>query len=291
MSRAHLTSGLTSRLLVTGLVCWAIAGTAYAVLRLTFGNRPVVHVRWAATVDDGARFQLEQRYTLARPDPNGDRTFRYALTDRSRENIRNLVRDPAVEDTHRIDRSTFRVESATPRLPYVTPRPGIPVGLEYMSVLGFLSGLASIVLAPLMRVPTLVQWIGVLDRLRARKQGLIRSSLIGLILLLPVLSLTGMASVYLGQRLADFHPAKSDAIMYWHQIKTFVAVGFSGGYYTVGEEAAAASFTHFYAHGPWFIALYGLIGKTVGLEPVVADTVRHRCGHARAARQPAADET
>ena len=26
---------------------------------------------------------------------------------------------------------------------------------------------------------------------------------------------------------------------------------------------AAASFTHFFAHGPWFIALYGLIGKVV----------------------------
>ena len=56
----------------------------------------------------------------------------------------------------------------------------------------------------------------------------------------------------------------SDAILYWHQIKTFVAAGFSGGYYTVGEEAAAASFTHFYVHGPWYIALYGLIGKVTG---------------------------
>ena len=39
MNSEHLTSGLTSRL--TGLVCWAVAGTAYAVLRLTFGARPV----------------------------------------------------------------------------------------------------------------------------------------------------------------------------------------------------------------------------------------------------------
>ena len=103
-----------------------------------------------------------------------------------------------------------------------------------------------------------------LDRLLARNQRLIRFSLIGLILLLPALSLTGLASVYLGRSLANFHPVQSDAIMYWHQIKTFAAVGFSGGYYTVGEEAAAASFTHFYAWGPWFIALYGLIGKAVG---------------------------
>ena len=256
-----VSSGLTSRLVVTGLVCWAVAGTAYAVLRLTYGDRPVrVHVRWAATVDDAAQFQLEQRYTLARPDPQGDRTFSYALTDRSLENISNLVGDPAVADTHHIDRSAYQVESSALSLRYV----GIPAGLEYLSVLGFLGGLASIGLALIKRSPTLVQWIGVLDRLLARNQGLIRSALTGLILLLPVVSLTGLASVYLGRRLAYFHPVVSDAIMYWHQIKTFAAVGFSGGYYTVGEEAAAASFTHFYAWGPWFIALYGLIGKAVG---------------------------
>ena len=265
MNRGRFTSGLTSRLMVTWLVCWALAGTAHAVLRLTFGDRPVrVDVRWAATVDDAARVQLEQRYRLARPEPNGDRTFSYALTDRSRENVRNLVVDPAAEDTHNIDRAASRVESSAPGVPYVTPSPGQPASLEYLSLLGFLGGLASIGLALITRSPTLVQWIGVLDRLLARNQGLIRFSLIGLILLLPALSLTGLASVYLGQSLANFHPDTSDAIMYWHQIKTFVAVGFSGGYYTVGEEAAPASFTHFYAWGPWFIALYGLIGKAVG---------------------------
>ena len=342
MNRDRFTSGLTSRLVVTGLVCWALAGTAYAVLRQTYGDRPVsVDVRWAATVDDAVRVQLEQRYRLARPEPNGDRTFSYALTDRSRENVRNLVLEPAVEDTHNIDRSALRVDSSAPPLPYV----GIPASLEYLSLLGFLGGLASVGLALitrsqtlvrwcssglgflgglanighavikrsrrwrstvlgllgglasvglalitrsqtlvrwcssglgflgglpnlgralLTRSPTLLRWVGVLDRLFAKKHGLIRSSLIGLILLVPAVSLTGMAYVYVGQRLAYFHPVQSDAIMYWHQIKTFAAVGFSGGYYTVGEEAAAASFTHFYAWGPWFIALYGLIGKAVG---------------------------
>ena len=265
MSREHFTSRSTSRLVVTGLVCWAVAGTAYAVLRLTFGDRPVsVDVRWAATVDGAARVQLEQRYRLARPEPNGDRTFSYALTDRSRENVRNLVVDPAVEDTNNIDRPASRVESSAPSLPYVTPSPIIPVGLEYLSVLGFLGGLASVGLALIKRSPTLVRWIGGLDRFLARKQRLIQSVLVGLMLLLPVLSLTGMASGYLGQRLANFHPDDTDAILYWHQIKTFVAAGFSGGYYTIGEVPAAAGFTHFFAHGPWFIALYGLIGKAVG---------------------------
>ena len=212
---------------------------------------------------------------LARPEPNGDRTFSYALTDRSRENIRNLLVDPAVEDTHEIDRTAFRVETGARVLPYVTPSPKVPVGLEVLSVLGFLGGLVSIGLALQQRAaPTVVRWIGVIDLRIDRKRSLIRYSLIGLILLVPALSLTGLASVYLGQRLADFHPADTDAVMYWHQIKTFVAVGFSGGYYTVGEEAAAASFTHFYAWGPWYIALYGLIGKATGwslLSPMLFD--------------------
>ena len=278
MTRKLLTSGLTSRLVVTGLVCWTTAGTAYAVLRLTFGDRPVnVDVRWDATVDDAARFQLEQRFRLARPEPNGDRTFSYALTDRSRENIRNLVADPAVEDTHQIDRTAFQVETSARVLPYVTPSPRVPVGWEVLSVLGFLGGLVSIGLALHQRAaPTVVRWIGVIDLRIDRKRSLIRYSLIGLILLVPALSLTGMASVYLGQRLADFHPAETDAVMYWHQIKTFVAVGFSGGYYTIGEQAAPASFTHFYAWGPWYIALYGLIGKVTGWSqwsPMLFDAV------------------
>ena len=145
MTRGHFTSGLTSRLVLTGLLCWALAGTAYAVLRLTFGERPVgIHVRWAPTIDDVARHQLEQRYQLARAELREDRTFRYALTDRSRDNIRNLVLDPAVEDTHWIDRTAFRVGDAAPWLPYMTPSPGIPMGLEFLSVLGFLGGFASI---------------------------------------------------------------------------------------------------------------------------------------------------
>ena len=82
MTRGHFTSGLTSRLVLTGLLCWALAGTAYAVLRLTFGERPVgIHVRWAPTIDDVARHQLEQRYQLARAELREDRTFAYALTD------------------------------------------------------------------------------------------------------------------------------------------------------------------------------------------------------------------
>ena len=152
VNRGFFTSILISRLVVSGLVCWALAGTAYAVLRLTFGDRPVrIHVQWAPTVGDAARLQLERRYRLAGFEPREDRTFGYALTDRSYDNIRNLVLDPAVGDTHEIDRIAFRVESSAPRLPYGTPNPGMPVGLEVLSVLGFLGGLTSISLGLLER--------------------------------------------------------------------------------------------------------------------------------------------
>ena len=149
----------TRRLVVTALVCWALAGTAYAVLRLTFGDHPVyIHVRWGPYVDDAARQRLQQRYSLALAEPKEGRTFGYTLTDRSRENVRSLVLDPAVEDTHLIHRTAFRVGYFAPRRPYVTSWPWMPVGVELLTVLCLLGGLASISLALLgMTAPTLVR--------------------------------------------------------------------------------------------------------------------------------------
>ena len=148
-----------SRLAVTGLVFWALAGMAYSVLRVAFGDRPVfIHVRWAPAVDDAARQRLERRYSLALPEPRERRTFGYTLTDRSRENVRTLVLDPAVEDTHQIHRTAFRVWYRAPWRPYVTPHPWIPVGLELLTIVCLLGGLASIGLALLeMASPSLLR--------------------------------------------------------------------------------------------------------------------------------------
>ena len=191
MKKEFVASSLTARLVVTGLLCWVLAGTAYAVLRLTFGDRPVgIHVRWAPTVDDAARFQLEQRYQLARAVPMGDRTFGYALTDRSRDNIRNLVLDPAVEDTHEIDRTAFRVGDAARRLPYVTPSPGIPVGLQFLAIIGFLGGLASIGLALLAQVACSVAVL-----LAGRSGGTAFDPLVALVALPPLLAATAWVAV------------------------------------------------------------------------------------------------
>jgi hypothetical protein len=83
------------RLVLTGLLFWALAGTVYSVLRVTYGNRPAyIHVKWADTVDGALRQRLEARYSLALPEPKEGRTIGYALTDCSSENIRSLVLDP-----------------------------------------------------------------------------------------------------------------------------------------------------------------------------------------------------
>ena len=111
------------RLVLTGLLFWALAGMVYSVLRVTFGNRPAyIHVEWADTVDDSARQRLEARYSLALPEQKEGRTIAYALTDRSSENIRSLVLDPAVEDTHQIDRTGFQVLDVARSVCDVSPR-------------------------------------------------------------------------------------------------------------------------------------------------------------------------
>jgi len=130
-------SDVAGRLLVTALACWVVAALAYGAVRQTFGPRPVyVNVRWATDVDDAARQRLERRFGLADGEHREGTTWGYALLDRSRTNIRALVEDPAVADTHQIHRTAFRVGYFAERLPYRTPQPWIPVTLEVLSLLG-----------------------------------------------------------------------------------------------------------------------------------------------------------
>ena len=65
-----------------------------------------INVRWAASVTDAERLQLEAQLFL-RGERREDRTFRYDLLDDARSNIQALVEHTAVEDTHHIDRQTF----------------------------------------------------------------------------------------------------------------------------------------------------------------------------------------
>ena len=68
-----------------------------------------VNVRWAASVNESSRRELEAQYALKLLQPNSGRTFVYRLGNTSRDNIRALVQDARVEDTHGIDRARFSV--------------------------------------------------------------------------------------------------------------------------------------------------------------------------------------
>jgi hypothetical protein len=73
--------------------------------------RGQVTVRWAAGTTDEDRRTLEERYALVQGHAEGDRTFSYAVTDDSRQNIRALVADPHVEDTGGINRGAAQIDS------------------------------------------------------------------------------------------------------------------------------------------------------------------------------------
>ena len=165
------------RVFAGGILCLGIAAAAYGTLQLTFGPRPVlIHVRWAPDVDDIARQEAEQRYSLSQGARLEGRTWGYTLSDLSRTNIGALVRDAVIEDTHDVDRTTFRVSPAAPRRPYPPAHAWIPLSLQGVAVLGLVIGLIGISLglieraAPgavvasvqFVRHPTVVLLVGVL---------------------------------------------------------------------------------------------------------------------------------
>jgi hypothetical protein len=134
----------TRRLVAIGIAFFALAGTVYGVLRLTYGTRPVyVHVRWAESVDEPTQRRLERLYRLDQPERREGRTWGYALNNLSRDNIRALVTDSAIEDTHQIHRTAFRVGYFAPRLPYPTAHSWMPVGLEFLAAVLVCSGMVA----------------------------------------------------------------------------------------------------------------------------------------------------
>jgi hypothetical protein len=131
------------RVLGIALLFWTLAGGLHAGRRAVFGDRPAaVHVRWAATVNESERQRLEGVYRLTAPQLTEGRTFAYALTDVSAANVRALVLDPAVEDTHEINRTSYRIGFFSPRLPYATAHPVIPRALDALALLCVVLGVA-----------------------------------------------------------------------------------------------------------------------------------------------------
>jgi len=79
---------------------------------------PRVSVRWRVDTAPADRAALERRYDLrdGEPDKNSPITWQYKLGNRSRENIRALVHDPAADDTGYIDRDALTTEGPDVRI-------------------------------------------------------------------------------------------------------------------------------------------------------------------------------
>jgi hypothetical protein len=105
-------------LLIAGAFTVGAAAT-YAVLRAAFGDRPAhINVRWSPATTPDVQQRLEQQYHLTYGQRTEGRTFSYDLTDLSRNNIRAMVSDPSVEDTHYIHRTAYRIWRFAPRSKY-----------------------------------------------------------------------------------------------------------------------------------------------------------------------------
>ena len=96
--------------LVVVAVCLPAAG------RLLAGPRGAeIHVRWQPSIDETSRRTLEERFRLADGERLDGTTWRYDLTDPRPENIRALVAETQVADTHDLDRSTNAVSPTATR--------------------------------------------------------------------------------------------------------------------------------------------------------------------------------
>jgi len=133
-------------LLVGGAALLILAGILHVAIRMTFGERAAyVHVRWAPTVDEATRTAIERDRGLVPVEFREERTWGYFLTHLSTDNIRQIVRNPAVEDTHHIDRARFRIQGSAERGEYVNGGPAwVARLLEFFRRVSLLGGAAAV---------------------------------------------------------------------------------------------------------------------------------------------------
>ena len=81
---------------------------------------PRINVRWADQVDAAARAALERRFALVAAEHREGTTWSYDLADHSHDNVRALVSDRAVDDTHYVDRASASITADAPRGSTVT---------------------------------------------------------------------------------------------------------------------------------------------------------------------------
>ena len=156
------------RWLAAALTTGALAAVTYAAVVLTFERAPAIHIRWAASVDDVTRTELQARFALTGGQYDSGRTWVYFLTLPSPSNIEALISSPAVEDTHHIDRLQLRVSPAAERRgPYITGSGPhwLPIALQALAASLALAGaLAAGVAVALSSSRRAQQFAGVLRR-------------------------------------------------------------------------------------------------------------------------------
>lgn len=107
------------------LWAWGAVGVVALVLCVDVTiTGPRVHVRWAEDVGAGDRVALELEHDLRNGVADG-LTWQYELGDRSADNIRALVENPAVEDTAYLDRDTMTAEGREVRIVVWNPFSGM----------------------------------------------------------------------------------------------------------------------------------------------------------------------
>lgn len=91
------------------------AGLSPAARALAGPHGATVHVRWQPSVTEPERQEAEARFRLADGERLDQDTWRYDLIDPSRDNIRALVLEPAIADTHNIDRPNNALDPSASR--------------------------------------------------------------------------------------------------------------------------------------------------------------------------------
>jgi hypothetical protein len=94
-----------------GVCALACYGLAYW---LTYEPAPRIRVLWRPEITPARRVALERRYRLVNPRellPEG--SLAYDLLDTSASNVEAMVEDPAIADTHDIERHTHVVRFET----------------------------------------------------------------------------------------------------------------------------------------------------------------------------------
>jgi hypothetical protein len=85
---------------------------------------------------------------------------------------------------------------------------------------------------------------------------------------LPAVEVSLLLYAFFRRSLLDHIPGViNDAVDYWLEARAFAYAGFQGGYFTIDERPAPASFSHFGSHGPFFPMLHGTLARLFGWHP------------------------